>query len=127
MGRGWEALCSPFSVSTAEASAGDQEPGRAGPTDGKNKEVEESRPGVPLSQGSLCDMCDTGALGQPMSPHVPGAAWHGLAPAGADILHLPRACTATAPPQGWGAGGVRAPAKCSALSQWDPHPERAPG
>lgn len=78
VGRGWEALCSPIALSTAEASGGDQEPGRAEPSEGKNKEIEGSRRGVPLSQapGSLgamcnmCDMCDTGALDQPMSPRA---------------------------------------------------------
>lgn len=47
-----------FSLFTAGPGGGDQGPGRAGPPEGKNKEVEGSRPGVPLSQalGSLGDL-----------------------------------------------------------------------
>lgn len=121
VGRGWEAPCSPFSVSTAGASGGDQGPGKAGLTERKNKEVEGSRPGEPLSQplGSHEPMTS------PCLPMFQGASGHHLAPAGAEVLHLPRACTATAPPQGWRCR--RVPAKSSALSQWDPHPEKAPG
>lgn len=50
-------MCSLFSVSTARASGGDMGPGRAGPTEGKHKEVMGS-PGVPLSQAprSLGDL-----------------------------------------------------------------------